>query len=63
MGFLDGSDSKKSACHAGDMGLIFGSGRFLGEGNGCPFQYSCLENSIVRGVWRAIVHVAVKSQT
>ena len=35
---------KKSAYHAGDMGLILGYGRFLGEENGNPLQYSCLEN-------------------
>ena len=40
----DGSDSKKSACNAEDPGSIPGSGRFPGEGNGYPLQYSCLEN-------------------
>ena len=35
---------KESACQAGDMGLISGSGRSPGEGNGNPLQYSCLEN-------------------
>ena len=39
-----------------DMGLIPGSGRSLGEGNGNPLQYSCLENSMDRGAWRASVH-------
>ena len=43
-GFPDGSDCKESACNAGDLGLIPGSGRIPGEGNGNPFQYSCLEN-------------------
>ena len=42
----DGSDYKESACSAGDLGSIPGSGRFPGEGNGYPLQYSCLENSI-----------------
>ena len=42
----DGSDCKESACSAGDPGSIPGSGRFPGEGNGYPLQYSCLENSI-----------------
>ena len=39
-----GSDRKASACNAGDLGLIPGSGRSPGEGNGNPLQYSCLEN-------------------
>ena len=38
------------------MGLIPGSGRSLGEGNGNPLQYSYLEDPIDRGAWRAIVH-------
>jgi len=37
---------KKSACNAGDLGLIPGLGRSPGEGNGYPLQYSCLENSM-----------------
>ena len=41
----------------GDPGLIPGSGRLPGEGNDNPLQYSCLENSMDRGVWWAIVHV------
>jgi len=40
----------------GDPGLIPGSGRSPGEGNDNPLQYSCLENSMDRGGWRAIVH-------
>ena len=51
---------KESACNAGDMGLIPGSGRSLGEGNGYPLQYSCLEKSIERGNWWATVHVVAK---
>ena len=51
MGFLGGSDSKESACNAGDSGLIPGSGRCPGEGIGYPPQYSCLENPVDRGVW------------
>ena len=43
-GFPGGSDYKEPACNAGDPGLIPGSGRCPGEGNGNPFQYSCLEN-------------------
>ena len=41
--FPCGSDSKVSACNAGDMGSIPGSGRFPGKGNGNPLQYCCLE--------------------
>ena len=40
----------------GDVGYIPGSGRSLGEGNGNPLQYSCLENPMDRGAWWAIVH-------
>ena len=54
---------KKSACNAGDPGLIPGSGRSNGEGNDYPLQYSCLENSMDRGAWRATVHGITKSQT
>ena len=45
------------------MGLIPRSGRSPGEGNGNPLQYSCLENSMDRGTWRATVHGARKSRT
>ena len=51
-----------SAEDAGDRGSIPGLGRSPGEVNGNPFQYSCLENSIDRGAWRAIVHGVAKSQ-
>ena len=44
MGFPGGSDGKESACNAGDPGLIPGSGRSTGAGNGNAFQYACLEN-------------------
>ena len=50
-GFPCGSDSKESACNAGDPDLIPGMGRSPGERNGNPLQYSCLENSMDRGVW------------
>ena len=46
-----------------DMGLIPGSGRSHGEGNGNPLQYSCLKNSMDRGLWQATVHGVAKSQT
>ena len=55
-GLPGGSDGKESACNAGDPGLIPGLGRSPGEGNGNPFQYSCLENSMDRGAWWATVH-------
>ena len=59
-GFPGGSDSKESACSAGDRGLIPGSGRSPREGDGNPLQYSCLENSMGRGDWQAIVHGVAK---
>ena len=62
-GFPGGSDSKESACNAGDLGSIPGLGRFPGEGNGYPLQYSCLKNSMDRGAWWATVHEVTKSQT
>ena len=54
---------KKSACNAGDLGLIPGSGKSPGERNGYPLQYSCLENPMDRGAWRAIVHGVTESDT
>ena len=54
---------KKSACNAGDPGLIPGLGQSPGEEKGNPPQYSCLENSMDRGAWQAIVHGVAKSQT
>ena len=47
--FPGGSDRKASACNEGDLGSIPRSGRSLGEGNGNPLQYSCLENSMDGG--------------
>ena len=46
-----------------DMGLIPGLGRSPGEGHGNTFQYSCLENPMNRGAWRATVHRVTKSRT
>ena len=54
---------KKSAWNVEDPGLIPGSGRSPGEGNGYPLQYSCLENSMGREAWWAIVYGLTKSQT
>ena len=62
-GFPGGSDSKESACNVGDLGLIPGSGRSPGEGNGNPLQYSCLENAMDGGAWQSPVHGFAKSQT
>ena len=47
--FPGDSDGKESACNAGDLGLIPESVRYLGEGNGNPLQYSCLEDFTGRG--------------
>ena len=62
-GFPDGSDGKASACSAGDPGSTPGLGRSLGEGNGNPLQYSCLENPTDGGVWQSTVHGVTKSRT
>ena len=59
--FPGGSVVKNPPAKTGDMGSIPGSGRSLGEGNGKPFQYSCLENYMDRGAWKAAVHGVEKS--
>ena len=51
---------KDPPANAGDAGLVPGLGRSSGEGNGNPLQYACLENSLDRGAWQAIVHETVK---
>ena len=58
--FPRGSDSKASACNAGDRGSIPGSGRSPGEGNGNPLQHSCLESPMEGGAWLATVHGVAK---
>ena len=63
VGFPGGSDGKESACNAGDPSSIPGLRRSPGEGHGNPPQYSCLENPMDRGAWRATVHRVAKSQT
>ena len=63
MGLPSGSDGQESACNAGDLDLIPGLGRSPGEGNDYALQYSCLENSMDRGAWRATVHGVARSQT
>ena len=68
-GFPGGSLVKNPPANAGDpgdTGSIPGSGRSPGGGNGHPLQYSCLENSMDRGAWRATVHTGhgvAKSRT
>ena len=59
--FPGGSDGEEFDCNVGDLGLIPGLGRSLGEGNGYPLQYSGLENSMDRGAWQATVHGVAKS--
>ena len=59
LGFPGSSDGKASAYNAGDLGLIPGSGRYPGERNGNPLQYSCLENPMDQGLrnqspWRLL---------
>ena len=59
LGFPGGSDSKESACNAGNLGLTPGSGRSSGEGNGHPLQYSCLGNPVDReALWPIVPGVA-----
>ena len=62
-GFPGGSEVKVSACNAGDLDSIPGSGRSPGEGNGNPLQYSCLENPVDGRDWKAAVHSVAKSWT
>ena len=62
LGFSGSSDGE-SSCNAGDPGSIPGSGRSPEERNDYPFQYSCLENSMDRGSFGAMVHGVAKSRT
>ena len=57
------SDGKESASNARDLDLIPGLRGFPGEGNGNPFQYSCLENSMDREAWQSTVHWVTESDT
>ena len=61
--FPGGSEVKTSACNAVNLGLIAGSGRSPGEGNGNPLQYSCLDNPMDRGAWWATVYRVAESDT
>ena len=56
-----GSDGKESTCNTGDLSSVPESGRSPGEENGNLLQYFCLESSIDRGAWRAIVSGVAKS--
>ena len=58
-----GSGGKVSAYNAGNLGLIPGSGRTTGEGNGNPLQYSCLGNPMDKEAWWATIHGVTESQT
>ena len=63
IGFPGGLEVKNPPANAGDIGdrgLIPGSGRSPREGNGNPFQYSCLGNPMNRGAWQASVHYVLK---
>ena len=62
-GFPSGSGGKVSTCQAGDLGSIPGLGISPGEGNGNPLQFSCMDNSMDRGAWIAIIYGVSKSQT
>ena len=65
-GFPHGSAVKKYACNAtdmGDAGSVPGLGRSPGEVHGNQLQYSCLENPMNRGAWRATVHGVAESDT
>ena len=61
--FLVAQSVKDPPASAGDTGSIPGSGRSLGGGHGHPLHYSCLENPVDRGAWRATVHGITKSWT
>ena len=63
MGVPGSSADKESTSSAGDLGLIPGLRRSPGEGIGYSLQYSCLDNPMDRGAWRATVHGVTKSQT
>ena len=60
---LEVKDPPASAGDLRNAGSIPGSEKYLGEGNGNPLQYSCVENPMDRGTWQATVHRVAKSQT
>ena len=59
-GFPGGSVAKNPPANAGDVDLITELGRFPGEENGNPLQYSCLENVMDRKAWQATIHGVTK---
>ena len=61
LGSAGSSAGKESTCNAGDPSSIPGLGRSVGEGNGYPLEYSCLENPMDRGAWQATVNGVAKS--
>ena len=63
LGYPDGLDGKESTCKVGYLGSIPGLGRSAAGRNGNPLQYSCLDNPVDRGAWRAMVHGVAKSRT
>ena len=63
LGFPGSSDSKESACNAGDPGSIPRLGRSPAEENGSPLQYTCLENSMDRGAQQATFHGLQRATT
>ena len=63
MVFPGGLVVKNLPANTGDVNSVPEGGRSPGEGNGNPFQYSCLENSMGRGSWQAIFHGVTKSWT
>ena len=60
MDFPGGSVEKNPPANVRDIGSIPGQGRSLGEGNGNPFHYTCLENPMDRGTWQATVYEVAK---
>ena len=63
MGFPGGADGKESTCRVGDPGSVPGSGRSSRGRHGNPLQYSCLENPMDGGAWRATFHGVTESDT
>ena len=59
-GFPGSPDDNESAFNVADLGSIPGLGRYPGEGNSYPLQYSCLENFMDRGAWQVTVHGVTK---
>ena len=60
MDFPGGSHGKASVYNVGDLGSIPGSGRFPGQGNSNPLQYSCLENPMDRGAWYRLLSMGLQ---